>query len=228
MTICVNLCPSVVKTYSSQSGNILFYILMAIVLIGALTIALRDTGGMDSNINKENAKIMATEIARYSDEVANGAKILLNNGVSENDIRFAIPGSVTTYGDITSNPQNQIFSKQGGQTSYKAPPKNAATATSYSFSALRALPGVGSDKAELVMTLKGLTEESCLAVNNMFGITNIPSNVCGSDPTVFTGTYATSPSVFDTSTVPGGIAPRFCTFCSDRGDRIYYSTVISR
>ncbi|PZP56577.1 MAG: hypothetical protein DI586_03195 [Micavibrio aeruginosavorus] len=216
---------------SSQSGNIFFYILMAIVLIGALTVALRDTGGMDGNIDKEKAKIIAMEMVRYSDEVAKGVQYLLDSGISENDIRFARPASVTTYGDITVNPQNQVFSQQGARVAYKIPPNGASTNTAqrYAFTAVRAFPGVGSDKADLVISLANMDPKVCEAINILSNMPATVSTVCESNNgDLFAGTYASSPVIIPASAFPSGIGQRVCIACTDRSEAVFFSTVLSR
>ncbi len=216
---------------SSQSGNILFYILMAIVLIGALTIALRDTGGMDSNIDKESASVTATQIIKYGGEVAQGVNTLIQNGVSEQDIRFAYPSAHSSYGTITSTPQNQVFSSQGANVPFRSPPAGAVTTTTnYGFNGGRSMPQVGSDKADLTMTLGYVTDSVCTSINRQNGISGIPvAPTCGS-PTAFgiLAQYATSPVAIPASSFTNLPVLQACVYCTDRSMNIYFYTLLAR
>ena len=55
----------------SESGNILFYILLAIVLIGLVAVALRG-GNEGANIDKETLTIRASEVKQYASELERG------------------------------------------------------------------------------------------------------------------------------------------------------------
>ena len=105
----------------TQRGSILLYILLAIVLLGVLTIALRNTGdGGSTTIDKENMVIKAGQVQRDASALAAAVNDLLANDISEADIRFAHDDAPTEYGNITTDPKNQIFGKQGAKAMYKA------------------------------------------------------------------------------------------------------------
>ena len=50
---------------SAESGNVLIIILLAIVLIGALTAAIQNSSQSGANIDKETLLLRATEIQNY-------------------------------------------------------------------------------------------------------------------------------------------------------------------
>jgi hypothetical protein len=156
-----------------QSGNILFYILIAVVLIGALTVALRDTGGLSSGVDREAMALKAIQAQRQAANVAAGVDFLIKNGVSESDIRFAHPNAPVAYGVVTATPQNQVFSNQGGQASYPIPPKAVGSDGSdiphWIFTGdVNGLQS-GSDRADLVAVLSGVSLEFCNAINAQIG-----------------------------------------------------------
>ena len=220
------------KKPDPASGNILFYLLIAIVLIGFLTVALRDNGGLTASITNESAAVKANEIIKYSNEVAQGISTLMQAGVSERDIRFAYPSASTAYGTITTNPQNQIFSKQGGNVLYRLPPAGTTTtATSYFFVGNRSMPQIGSDKADMTLTLGNLTSDMCLAINKKLGFTTIPVvTTCGAG-TIFgdANGYATSPIVIPAGSFASLPVAQACMSCTDRGsENVYMSTILAR
>ncbi len=75
--------------HSRQSGNALWLILVAIVLIGALTAMFtRSTSTSDDTGDAEQVSIQASEVLRYANAVETGIQNLLSRGCSENELSF--------------------------------------------------------------------------------------------------------------------------------------------
>lgn len=155
---------------SSQSGNVFFMILAAIVLIGLLTAAIRSTsqpGG--SNIDSETTALNVSRVRQYATELEHAVQLVIANGVSESDIRFAHPDASSDYGDITSTPTRQIFDPAGGAAEYRAPPANVNDGSAWEFYGGTALPDVGSDRADLIAVLPDVDAAFCAKVNEING-----------------------------------------------------------
>lgn len=163
------------RNQPTESGNILFYILIAVVLIGALTVALRDTGGLTDGVDREGMALKAIQVQRQAASVAAGVDSLIKNGVSESDIRFAHPNAPVTYGVITTTPENQVFSNEGGQVSYPIPPRAVGADGSdiphWVFTGDVDGLQSGSNRADLVAILVGVSGEFCNAINAQIGYT---------------------------------------------------------
>ncbi len=215
------------NTRKGEAGNLLFYVLIGIILMGMLAVALRRDDGLSNGIDNEAASVKANQIVNYGVEVAQGVKTVLDSGVSEADIRFAYPDAHTDYGDITVNPAYQIFSAQGGNAKWRQPPANVSTGQ-YEISAEMAIYGTGTDKADLTLTLYPLTLPMCNAINQRIGITTIPvvSN-CPSSPR-FAGTYRASPIVPLYSVTPSTPQPQACISCTNAGVYLFYYTILAR
>lgn len=73
-----------------QSGNALWYILVAIALLAALTLSMtRNSGKIASNMDQEEASIAAEQLARQASSMATTVQRLLTvNGCSEEEISF--------------------------------------------------------------------------------------------------------------------------------------------
>lgn len=72
-----------------QSGNILFLILIAIALLGGLTVLLSRTGSQsDDTGDGEKASIIASEIIGYGANLGSAIQNLIAKGCSENTISF--------------------------------------------------------------------------------------------------------------------------------------------
>ena len=216
------------KARSAEQGNILLYILIAIVMIGLLTVALRDSGGLSQNVDTEKMDAEAANLIKFSAEMQNGARLLLEKGLSETSIRTAYPGGDTTdYGNITSNPQNQLFSGQGGQVNYRTF-KNINNGATWHFGTDRTIPQMGSSKAELYGILTGVSKNACTAINKQVGFTSIPSINCSTASDGVLGTFSSSPTNLPTTGFTYLPAPRFCAYCSNKADYLYFTTILAR
>jgi hypothetical protein len=162
--------PAPLPARRTESGNMLFIILIAIALIGLLTAAIQMTSRPEgANIDRETLAVRASEVQRYASELERGILFIMQNGASEMDVRFAHPNAPSDYGDITDTPQFQIFAREGGGASYSEPPEDINDLSPWEFSASTAVPGVGSDKADLVAVLPRVSQLLCDRLNELAG-----------------------------------------------------------
>lgn len=159
-----------IRRYDPQSGNVIVFILMAVVLIGIVTAAIRSGGGERANIDQEQLVIRAAEIRQHAAEFERAVAFLLQNGTSEYDIRFAHADAPSSYGNPATNPQNQVFARQGGGAAYRRPPAGIqVTPGSWQFYGNSALPQVGSSRPDLVAVLPNITADFCAEINRANG-----------------------------------------------------------
>ncbi len=225
-----------------ESGNVIFFILMAIVLIGLVTAALRSGGG-DANIDKESLFLKVTQARQHASELERAITFIMQNGASETDIRFAHPDAHSDYGVIATTPQFQVFSTQGGGAEYRLPPADVQIAAAdWEFYSHTHIPGAGSSRAgfrraELIAVLPDVTLQFCAKINEINNQTGAPDDNgggCLHDTGKRFGT-ATPPfddtvtvnlldeTVASFSTTP---APQACVTCG--GVRHFYHVLISR
>lgn len=230
------------KQYKLQNerGSLLLYILIGIVLIGALTIALRNSGGGSENIDKEDLILKTGQIQRYGAELSSTVSDLLSNGISEADIRFAHPDAPNDYGTITTNPSQQIFSKTGGRANYRLPPNNINDGSLWEFYGTTNVPQVGSDKAELIAVLPNVTEEFCNAMNIQLGFTKstqptdsstgtTPDCIQATSSDRFVGSFNDgSPNILDATTFSRLPAMQACVYCDSGATYNYYYVLMAR
>ena len=154
-----------------ESGNLLFMILIAVVLIGALTAAIQYTGRPEgANIDKETLVIRASEVQRYASELERAVLFIVQqNGKSETDIRFAHPNAPADYGDLSADPDptDQVFHRNGGAAKYRAPPDDINDGSAWEFYAGTHLPQIGGSKADLIAVLPNVTLEFCRKINDL-------------------------------------------------------------
>jgi hypothetical protein len=162
-------------TAPNQRGNIIFMVLLAIALIGLLTVAIQRTDSGDaSNISGETLMIRASEVQRAASEIERAVMYIMERGnVSQRDLRFAIPtNSATEYGDITSQPRRQIFHTDGGAANYPTPPTGVQNAVApWEFYGGTRIPGVGTNRPDLIAVLPNVTLQFCELINRLNGQT---------------------------------------------------------
>lgn len=173
-----------------ERGNILFMILLAVVLIGLLTAAIQYTNRPEgSNIDNETLTLRAGEVQRYASELERAVTYIMQNGVSESDIRFAHPDANSDYGDLSADTDqsDQVFDREGGGARYRDPPDGVNDGSAWEFYGGTHIPGVGrSDRAELVAVLPHVTAAFCEKINDINGQTGTmtddgTSTVSGAD-----------------------------------------------
>tara|TARA_B100001778_G_scaffold317188_1_gene304692 strand:- start:11 stop:706 length:696 start_codon:yes stop_codon:yes gene_type:complete len=158
------------KDEQTEKGNVLFIVLLAIVLIGALTLAVQQSGH-DANIDKEKLIIRIAEVRRYTAELERGITFILQNGHSESDIRFAHPDADPDYGDLSADTDksDQMFDRLGGAAQYREPPPGINDGSAWEFYGHTALPEVGTSAADLIAVLPNVTQSFCESYNKTLG-----------------------------------------------------------
>lgn len=225
---------------NTQNGSIIFYVLLGIALLGALTVALRNSGSGMDNIDREDLVLKANQVQKYGHELTIAVNALLENGVSEAEIRFAYPSAATEYGTITTNPTHQVFGKTGGKADYRTPPSGVNDGSAWEFFATTDIPQIGSDKAELIAVLPNVTQGFCSVINTQLGFTNgtqptdnatgtTPDCVMGAAAQRFTGTYSdTTPNILDDTTFSRLPSLQACVYCASDSAYHYYYVLLAR
>ncbi|MCB1558168.1 MAG: hypothetical protein KDJ50_04525 [Alphaproteobacteria bacterium] len=215
------------------AGNIIFYVLIGIFLVGLLTAAIRNVGGGIDNIDKEDLLLKAGQVQRHAAEMARGVSILMDNKVSEADLRFAHPDAPSEYGVITTNPENQVFGLEGGRATYRTPPSGVNDGSGWEVFGFSQIPQVGSDKADLIAVLPNVSQQFCEIINAQLGFdagtqpqddaAGSPSCVAGGLTERFDGTFDdASPNPLDDTTFSKLPAYQACVECLPTSYNYYY------
>ncbi len=221
---------------NKQSGNALWLILIAIFLLGGLTVLLSRTGSQTEDTGSaEQMQILASEMIRYGADIETGIKTLLGRGCSENQISLwydsnndGTENASDSYYNSNSPTDRSchVFDVNGAGLTYKNvaakidPTFVAAFATTTNPMAMKK---IGTDtRGDVYMRLMGdaaIMKNFCLAVNRISGIK--PTGTAGAgvfDPqfgnimmmttSPFTGTFPPDVTTATTSPVEGKKA--FC------------------
>jgi hypothetical protein len=158
---------------NKQSGNALLIVLTAIILVGMLTVAIQGTSRpQDSGIDREQLVLNMSKVRQYAMELEHAVNLIMQDGFSESDIRFAHLDAPADYGDLSADgdPSDQVFHYDGGAATYRQPPGGIqTTAANWEFYGSTSLPDVGTGKPELVAVLPNVTLEFCEKVNEVNG-----------------------------------------------------------
>ncbi len=232
-----NAAPDRSVTFQPESGNILVYVLLGIVLLGLLTAALRQSGDQGKDLDQERLNIRAGEIQRYAAQIAQGVAVMVEGGVSEAKLKFAHPQGDDDYGDITDDPPEQVFSSKGGNVPYKLPPPGVNDGTLWQFYGTTDIPQVGSDKADLIAVLPNVSLEFCKIVNHQLKLGDTPpvddststTPDCVASLTAghkFSGTYMDPPNELDPDSFTRMPSSQACVSCGSSYH--YFYVLLSR
>lgn len=173
------------RARNSQRGNVFFYLLLAVALLGALSFVVTQVSrsGPTTQLTASQAKIAATEILTYANALKSTVTKLILRGCTDKNLSFYsskwIDPSEYDTPDAPTDFSCHVFHPSGGGLEWRAPPANAAdTWTEYLYSGIFEIGGVGRDQTAVPEDAKELIEflrvnqQTCLALNNAVGVTN--------------------------------------------------------
>ncbi|MFP4097718.1 MAG: hypothetical protein ACLFP8_05325 [Alphaproteobacteria bacterium] len=227
---------SLYRQAHEQRGNVLIIILIAIALIAALSVAIQGSSTNNAQIDKETLILRVTQIRQYASELERGIVYVMQNGISENDIRFSHPLAPASYGDLSADADqsDQLFSIRGGGAQYRAPPQDISGAENWEFFGQSALPGVGSDEAELIAVLPDVTMDFCAMMNKSIGYEGQPedSGTCLKAPNSKRfgdgEQFSSSPNTTEEDSFSIVPAKQGCVQCTSSGAYHFYHVLMSR
>lgn len=190
----------------SEKGNALFYVLIAVVLLAALTYAVSQSGrGNTGRIDEERARLAAADMLEYANTIAQAVSQLRLRGCRVDELSFE--GATGTYNNTDAPGDNSchIFEINGGGVNFQELPEGAqGTAASWVFSGDMEINEVGTTCGnagcvELLMIGADINDATCSELNRMSGITDPVTIPSQDDATynAFTGGFAYEDTVGD-------------------------------
>lgn len=217
------------KNRKNESGNVLFYILIAVALLAALSYAVSSSSrGSLSGVDAEKTRLAVSEILEYANVMGNAVTQLKLRGCKDTEFSFENNITATDYantGDPTGDQTCHIFHVSGGGVQYKEPEAiwldNAYTAEDFYgelfFTGTSCVSDIGGihancttaapDSLELIMIIPFIQEEICIELNRTLGV-----GTAGAAPPVdsshawsttnpeFKGVYTNAVSLLDVGT----------------------------
>lgn len=188
----------------TEKGNVLFMILMAIVLLAAITFSMTRGGRTNSSISAEESALFANSIMQYSDKLRTAVQGLVANGTPVSKISFE-NDVVADYTNANgAGNGDKVFHSSGGGIVYKAPDEkwidSAQSGQGYYkqwfFSNAICVPYVGTGDGtcandegtkEIAVVLPYIKKSVCQQINRRL-------NLCNGEPCVFLKTIGISDS----------------------------------
>ncbi len=156
----------------SESGNVLFLILIAVALFAALSyVVTQSTRSGGGSTEREKNILSSAQMTQYPTALRTSIIRMVLGGVGVESIRFNPPGS---FGASTNL---EVFHPSGGGAGYQqAPADLSATGSTqllWSYNANFYVPGIGIDTSggnDLVAFLPGVSAGVCKQTNEELGI----------------------------------------------------------
>ena len=174
----------------AERGNMLFYVLIAVVLLAALSYAVaRSSRGNMQQLNQTKVDLYATEILEYVDSIANAVAQLRLRGCGELEISFEnnVEAGYVNAGAPADN-SCHVFHVNGGGVIYKEADEawldvadfdggSNAVMGEWRFTFSDFVDGVGDacvfddpSCVDMLVVLPYLKNEICIAINDKVGI----------------------------------------------------------
>ena len=169
-----------------ESGNLFFYIFLAVALLGALTFAVSRGGrsGVEG-LAEDRERLVATEILSYADSIKKTVSQLRLRGSKFSDLRFAHADLDAGYGAPGASAAHEIFHRSGGAAIYQAASTEATDSPQdWVFTAANEADLAGSTCgaaacSDLLLLLPDVKRGICLQINDLLGI---PPDASGDPP----------------------------------------------
>lgn len=225
----------------AESGNVLFYILIAIALLASLSYAVSQSSrGGGSQITQERINLMATEMLEYTDLIGKSvAQLKLRGCDSEsasdsNKISFRNTASASYNHATASDTDCRIFEFDGGGMTFRDAPDNASNISpSILFDGNMEVENMGNTCAgpscsDLLIIFRDIQENLCIRLNEMVNVTN-PAGVPPVDTSFnfvpFVGLYTYNGTLGDEAAELDG---RKAGCGNDGGTYHFYKVLIAR
>ncbi len=219
---------------NSQSGNVLFLILIAVALFAALSFAvgqsMRSGGG--TGAAEETSRINGAYLHQFPTSIRQAIlRMEVSKSLTAEDISFAHPGT-TDYGTFGTTPEQEVFHPLGGATPYQLPPTNLNDGSEWIFNGDLEVKDLGktngdSGSTELIALLPGVKLEVCKYLN--YGVSNSlqtpPSLTLTGETNKFTGAFGYASTLTDAA-LDGKDA--YCYYSTALGKYVYYQVLEQR
>ena len=235
--------PNTQKNRASESGNVMVYLMIAVVLLAALSFAVAQGGrGGAEPLNAERLRLVSADIMAYGDTIEKAVAQLRLRGSEAAALRFAhsdLPAA--SYGTYGTVPFDEIFNPQGGAAIYaRAVPQAMVNGTQedYQFLANNEIEGIGTtcgdaSCSDLLMVLENVRRDVCEQINKLAGVGAAgappPKDSDVREAEKFQGTFGYSETIggeVDGAPIVG--QAEGCFEETDDSQFVYYKVLIAR
>lgn len=195
-----------VKCIAQQSGNALWFVLIAVVLLGVLTAAVtRTSSSVEQTGGVEKARITAGNILRYSSGIETAVAKMLLSGTSESDLDFIAIGADFDNTNCAT-PNCDVFNIAGGGIAHRTAKqiigRENVTDKNWVVTNTNRFGGSGCDDdtppcADLALILQDIPDQVCVQINALQTANNAGSIIpvaAQVNTTPFTGDFSQTAS----------------------------------
>lgn len=174
--------------FRRQNGNVLFIILVAVMLFGALTAAITRSERGSGSMDRERGLINAADYMGYSSNIEKTVARMLSSDMSENSLSFA--NDIWEFNDGTkvetdamfancTDNKCKVFHPEGGGLDVKTfadnqppSPGNGDIKSGHAGVFSLKITGVGTAAHDLVLLVAVVDQNTCRQINEQLKITN--------------------------------------------------------
>lgn len=215
--------------HSRQQGSAIWFVLLAVALLAALTMTMtRSSDTIEQSGDAERARILASDLMRYTGGIQAAINKMLLQGVSESDLCFHAPewGHNSYNGASCTNPANQIFGSEGGAVKFRT----YDSASNWRIFGSHAVLDLETSAPELIIEAR-VSAMLCREINNMLNIPN-PANDAPADiiqnVTLFVGAFALATPDNTIGNQATSLARKEVGCRKDSGQYYFYQVLIKR
>ena len=153
-----------------EQGSAIWFILLAVALLAALTMTMtRSSDTVEQSGDAERARILASDLMRYTGGIKAAIERMLTTGTSESDLCFHAAGwgNNTYNGASCTNPANQIFGNGGAALTFRT----FDFASDWSIFGSHTVLNLETANTELIIQTR-VSGAICREINNMLNIEN--------------------------------------------------------
>jgi len=167
---------------ASESGNVLFLILIAVALFAALSYAVTQSsrsGGGDAS--SEKSLVSSSQVTQYPSSVRTSIVRMIIGGTSVDQLLFDTPSSFAALSTTDMQKAGVFYPSGGGATYSTVPAEVMKTASSgpgnWVFSSKYQVKNIGltdatkGDYNEIIAFLPGVSKALCTKLDTQLGIT---------------------------------------------------------
>ncbi len=167
-----------VHKHHPEAGNALFYILIAIALLAALSYAVSEGSRTSiSALTQDRSRLLASQVIEYGDILSKAVSQMRLRGTTINTLRFAHVNLNATYGTFGTDPDNEVFHPNGGAVNYLPLPTDITISTDWIFTAENPVQNIGTtcgtaSCSELLAIAVGISDSICTRINDLISVRN--------------------------------------------------------
>lgn len=230
-------CSVPTQRHSSEAGNVLFLILIAVALFAALSYAVTQStrsGGGDAS--RETTLVNSAQITQYPASLKTAiTRMIVSNSVGANELLFNTPSEFSSF-NATYPATDGVFHPTGGGATYTEAPASVMQSNTpgvWHFNGKNEIQDIGitdgtTTGADIIAFLTGVRQAVCESIHTKLGLSTSIPTLAGIDTTADMN-VATPGIIAGGGTITDAILDGQPQGCFKVGtDYVYYHVLVER